>query len=538
MRTSFYFVASLSLGALAVAQDGDVTTSGGAIQSLAASVGSGPTVIYSNLTGMPHALVPGMGGLEFNAGVSSSSAFDRPFRSPNGSIIQTALMETTATGDDEIILLNGAVVAREGDAVPFSAGDLWGTIDTRVDVNDSGQFVFSNNLTPGTVNDDYIVRGEGAGVFTAIAQEGGAIPMLAGSTWDDTLDSALILANGDVGFSADLVDGGTITSTTDDLLILGPTLLAQEGVTIPGNQAGGATDFDENFDLEDYYATDDGLHYLYKGDLTTATTADQVVVYDGNVVLQENSIIAGSSFVDPIDASGIVEISMDEAGNWYARGNNDVTEDDWVVRNGAVIATVGQSIDGVSAEIFDDTAYTDCFFLHVGNQVGDYVVGGVTDAVNLDANAVLVLNGTQVICREFDPVDVDGNGLFDDDAYIDTFGNDDAVLLDNGDLYFVCSLRDGALTDIANVVLKINVHATAFPTFCFGDGTGTACPCGNVGAAGEGCANSTGAGAILGAAGSSSIAAANLVLSASQCPVNQPTLFFQGDNAVNSGAGT
>ncbi|MCB9916318.1 MAG: hypothetical protein H6828_14415 [Planctomycetes bacterium] len=74
--------------------------------------------------------------------------------------------------------------------------------------------------------------------------------------------------------------------------------------------------------------------------------------------------------------------------------------------------------------------------------------------------------------------------------------------------------------------------------FCFGDGTGTACPCGNAGAAGEGCANSTGGGAILAGTGSASIGSADLVLSASQVPVNQPTLFFQGDNAVAGGAGT
>ena len=72
--------------------------------------------------------------------------------------------------------------------------------------------------------------------------------------------------------------------------------------------------------------------------------------------------------------------------------------------------------------------------------------------------------------------------------------------------------------------------------FCFGDELMTSCPCGNAGGAGEGCANDTGAGAVLSASGSASVAAADLVLSASQLTPG-PGLFFQGDHAVQGGAG-
>ena len=73
-------------------------------------------------------------------------------------------------------------------------------------------------------------------------------------------------------------------------------------------------------------------------------------------------------------------------------------------------------------------------------------------------------------------------------------------------------------------------------SYCSGDGSSTACPCGNVSAAGEGCANDTGSGAALTATGSNSIAADNLVLVASNL-TQGPGLFFQGNNAVNSGNG-
>ena len=79
---------------------------------------------------------------------------------------------------------------------------------------------------------------------------------------------------------------------------------------------------------------------------------------------------------------------------------------------------------------------------------------------------------------------------------------------------------------------------TLAPTiFCPGDGTGTPCPCGNSGAAEEGCANGSGSGAKLLLEGTSSISAANLVLTASQLTPSQPGLYFQGNNAINSGSG-
>ena len=73
--------------------------------------------------------------------------------------------------------------------------------------------------------------------------------------------------------------------------------------------------------------------------------------------------------------------------------------------------------------------------------------------------------------------------------------------------------------------------------YCFGDGTSSACPCGNAGSAGQGCANGSGAGAILVGSGSASISADDLVLDGSQLIPSQPGLYFQGNNAVNSGNG-
>jgi hypothetical protein len=74
--------------------------------------------------------------------------------------------------------------------------------------------------------------------------------------------------------------------------------------------------------------------------------------------------------------------------------------------------------------------------------------------------------------------------------------------------------------------------------FCFGDGTGTACPCANSGAIGNGCANSiVPTGANLAATGAASVAADTLVLAGSGMP-NSSALYFQGTMQVGGGLGT
>ncbi|MCB9915243.1 MAG: hypothetical protein H6828_08850 [Planctomycetes bacterium] len=74
--------------------------------------------------------------------------------------------------------------------------------------------------------------------------------------------------------------------------------------------------------------------------------------------------------------------------------------------------------------------------------------------------------------------------------------------------------------------------------YCFGDGSGALCPCGNAGAADEGCANGTGAGAKLATFGSPVVPADDVVFHATQLPPGQPCLLFAGLNATNGGAGT
>ncbi len=92
-----------------------------------------------------------------------------------------------------------------------------------------------------------------------------------------------------------------------------------------------------------------------------------------------------------------------------------------------------------------------------------------------------------------------------------------------------------------------DVYATAYDipqggpvtSYCSGDGTGSPCPCGNNGVAGNGCASSVNAaGAHLGSTGNADLSVDTLLITATGLPASAPVLFFQGTTQTNAGAGS
>lgn len=87
-------------------------------------------------------------------------------------------------------------------------------------------------------------------------------------------------------------------------------------------------------------------------------------------------------------------------------------------------------------------------------------------------------------------------------------------------------------------LLRVDFAGDDVSALCYGDGSGAVCPCGNLGAAGEGCRNSTGSGALMVHSGVPSVGTDTLVFSGSQLPATAPGLYFQGDLLGGGGAGT
>ncbi len=71
--------------------------------------------------------------------------------------------------------------------------------------------------------------------------------------------------------------------------------------------------------------------------------------------------------------------------------------------------------------------------------------------------------------------------------------------------------------------------------YCFGDGSGTDCPCANAGWNDEGCANTSGHGAFLTAIGSSGVVADDLAFVAARLPPDLTATLFVADSAHSGG---
>jgi hypothetical protein len=99
--------------------------------------------------------------------------------------------------------------------------------------------------------------------------------------------------------------------------------------------------------------------------------------------------------------------------------------------------------------------------------------------------------------------------------------------------------KAGAPSELDVAAQVPNVGGASGQAFCFGDGSGSACPCGNASAVGSdsGCLNTSAQGAKLVASGIASIANDTFVLQGSGMPVTSPVLYFQGTSRQNAGAG-
>ena len=106
------------------------------------------------------------------------------------------------------------------------------------------------------------------------------------------------------------------------------------------------------------------------------------------------------------------------------------------------------------------------------------------------------------------------------------------------ELFYEFEFTDWAGNALVTTAREIAQPGSNYAAYCFGDGTGAACPCGANGNTGEGCANTGGAGgATLSASGSASFSNDTWQLDVVGIPGNKPGLVLRGNNQVAAPAG-
>ncbi len=442
-------------------------------------------VIYTKIPTDPSSVVPGALDGSGNPAATRFRALEDLLMSPDGSRWIVKGRTQLGTGLENIMLIGsgkvGGYFAQSGQPVPGGTTaekyDFFGSGLGRF--NDQNVFAYSARAMGGSssIFQKVLVHSGGlvynAADFTLVAHGGntpatgdlytGLQDVSPNPVGDETIGNSIgsihILNNGVIG-SHDTTILNIHSSRRPAIFYSNPFTAGGGHVTFNAFKQVGVSTFlglggspvhtfaasGSGLSSNSFYSTTDGAHWMTIGAILGApTTSDAVLVVDGQTRLQEGSAIPGDTAV----VSTIV--TADWFGNdWYARGaisGGGV----YAVRNGSLLVKTGQPI---SSTLGPSENWGTTFLTLGANRMGDVVVVGKTDNANPAIDDVVVVNG-DVVMREGDPIDLDGNGQFDDNVFIGrgnntlaAFETGDVALTDDMMLYIFVDLRDGQGNDL------------------------------------------------------------------------------------------
>lgn len=429
-------VCALAMGAVATAQEIEV--------------------IYTKIPGHPTSVIPGAVDLNGQPAFAEFRNIEDVIGSPDGS--HWMLKGRSQQGSDlETILMigsgiDGSVFAQKNQPVHGgAAGEVYNFFGSGVGrFNDNNDFAFSARAMGGsssTAQKVIRVFGDDAEI---VLQQGDAylglqaFPGQPGGNElvGNSVGSVHLMNDGTIGVQDNTIQN--LHSSMRPALFYNNIMFQQANVSNFLGIDGKANETWISMDSNAFYTTPDTSpislgtgHWAALGRKLGQTFPDRVLVVDGAAVLESGAAIPGS----PLVVDGISAFDLRSNGDWYARGDADGGIRAWVVRNGEVIAKTDDQVPGA------DERWAASFSRATGNNNGDWVIIGRTDNDDSEADEVIVVND-QVVVREGDPVDLDGNGSFDDDVFIgrgnpdSSAFNGDAFLSDDGVLYFLANLRD------------------------------------------------------------------------------------------------
>ncbi len=440
-------------------------------------------VIYTKIPTSPTSIVPGAQDLAGAPAVTNFRALEDLIMSPDGSL--WLLKARTQQGaDSETILmmgsgLSGSAFVQEGRPIiggaPGELYDFFGSSFGAGRFNSLNEFAFSARARGGVASVfQKVIRWTGGTSFTIPFAMGSGITGLSdtGVSGDEIFGNSVgsihLLDNGTIGSQDSTI--GNIATTRRPAIMYNQAGFQQSNVSTVTNLAGTGIEIWKSITANNFYTSANGVTWTAAGTVNQPTTADDVLVVNGRVVMQEGSLIPGTG----ITFAAVFNNDVKANGDWYARGD-DPADADWAVRNGSLVAATGSPIGPGATENWGFN-----FLSFNINRSGDYILVGDTDAADPAANTVVVVNGV-VVLREGDPIDVDNNGVFDDDAFVGrgtvTFSAmepNDWVLTDDLQVYGFVNLRNAAGQDLNSNPVFGTPQAfirlsLATPPVCLGD---------------------------------------------------------------------
>jgi hypothetical protein len=414
---------------------------------------TGIEVIYTEISGDPTAVVPGAKDANGNPVFAEFVAIEELALRPDGGEWMVKARSSLASTLDAILILGsgtvGTAFAQDGQPLLGGVpGEQYDFFDSPVPAawDDSGNIAFSCRAKGGSSSTfEKVVVYDGT-THTIVVQMGdpalGLIDLPPNPSGDElfgnSINSVHLLNSGQVAFVNTPIQN--CHSSRYPAFFHGDTSFRQSGVSLIGGEVW------DSFDYDDCGGTASGLHWFAKGDTENPNTAiDDILAVDDQVVLREGSPVAGSSMT----MAAVFFTRMLSDGTWFCRGD-DPADDDWAVRNSVLMAKTGDLI--AAGEHWGNS-----FSAFNGNRVRDWLLAGNTDNPDPNRDNVLVLNGTQVVAREGDPIDLDANGQFDDNVYISTFQPNDLFLTDSRMVWFLATLRNSAGASLGDAFLRLQL---------------------------------------------------------------------------------
>lgn len=431
----------------------------GALGGLASSaLGNDIEVIFTKIPGHPTSVIPGAMDLDGQPAFAEFRHMNQLVGSPDGSHWLMTARSQQGTELETLLMLGqgatGSVFAQRNqpvhDGAPGEVYDFFGSGVGRF--NDNNDFAFSARATGGVAANAQKVIRVINGVPEMVMQQGDLYFGLQDVPGNPSGDE---LVGNSVG-SVHLLNDGTVgvhDGTIQNIHTSRRPALFYDRITFHQNNVTDIVGLDGqtlfNWDTisgNTFYTTPNSSpislgstdRWIAHGRRAEQPLSGRIFVVDGQIKLETGAQIPGQ----PNIVENINESNLSSNGDWYVRGTSDGGTRAWAIRNNQVLVRTSDGISGT------EERWGTQFRAFSGNNHGDWLLIGVTDNPDNTRNEVIVVNG-EVVARQGDPIDLSGNGEFDDNVYLGrsnpdaaTF-NGQAFLSDDGVVYFFAQIVDG-----------------------------------------------------------------------------------------------